>query len=368
MDAKRFFVTAVLAAALLALSVSAAHAAEAWEASAQAMYEHGYFLENSQRDYAGALEVYKKVTERFPDDKKYCALALAHIGVCLEAQGKKDEARAAYEKVVKDYADQKDAVALANDRLAGKPVGMMRPRTYGELKDAVLRFLENQGNVFTFSYYETLALAEADPEAAADFFRDKLTAIGKQAGPRAANAGAIGALLNGLAWCDTKKAPEYLLDLLKRAEKPEGQFLGESTADTIYASFMYLRPKYVTDEITQMVIDHIKEVDMRRMLQNAPSLITMYFPPFQGTGVVISGFMTLAVFAETNAKALDYLKKEAQNLRNGERARAAIYSLIALRKPETAEFYAQIATGKFPDDTRRLAIICLGLLGRRTRH
>jgi Tol biopolymer transport system component len=70
--------------------------------------------ETLEGDLKGAIESYKKLAQ--DKDRAIAAKALVRMGECYEKLGD-SEARKAYERVVREFADQKDAAAAANTRL-----------------------------------------------------------------------------------------------------------------------------------------------------------------------------------------------------------------------------------------------------------
>ncbi len=64
-----------------------------------------------------AIEVYKLIIEKYPDDKPVAAMACVRMGMCYEKLGKQ-EARGAYRMVLTHYADQEEMVKRASERLA----------------------------------------------------------------------------------------------------------------------------------------------------------------------------------------------------------------------------------------------------------
>src|SRR5689334_9195265 len=66
-------------------------------------------------DLKGAIEQYRKVAQGA--NRAVAAKALVRMGQCYERLGDA-EARKAYERVVRDFADQKDPSAEARTRLA----------------------------------------------------------------------------------------------------------------------------------------------------------------------------------------------------------------------------------------------------------
>jgi Tol biopolymer transport system component len=67
-------------------------------------------------DLRAAIESYKKIVARAGADRSIAAQALVRMAECYQKLGDA-QARAIYEQLVRDYADQKDAVALARTRL-----------------------------------------------------------------------------------------------------------------------------------------------------------------------------------------------------------------------------------------------------------
>ena len=68
-------------------------------------------------DLKGAIELYKKIAALPGAGRATVATALLRMGQCYEKLGNA-EARTAYERVVRDYADQAGIVAQARIRLA----------------------------------------------------------------------------------------------------------------------------------------------------------------------------------------------------------------------------------------------------------
>src|SRR6266568_9109508 len=72
--------------------------------------------EEVQGDLKGAIAAYQKVVAAPGVSRKTAAEALVRMGQCYEKLGDA-ESRKAYERVVLEYADQKEAVAMARARL-----------------------------------------------------------------------------------------------------------------------------------------------------------------------------------------------------------------------------------------------------------
>jgi Tol biopolymer transport system component len=76
--------------------------------------------EEVEGNLEAAIETYKKLLAEFPGNRPLAAQAQLHLGFCYEKLGEAQakEARTAYERVVRDYADQAETVAQARARLA----------------------------------------------------------------------------------------------------------------------------------------------------------------------------------------------------------------------------------------------------------
>ncbi len=107
----------VLAATTFAAPPSAQRAADA-EVTLQAA-AHAELVEG---DLEKAIRLYRDVLARFPGERAVAARALLKLGACYEKIGHA-QARAAYERLLRDYADQPDAVRVARARLQELPGG-----------------------------------------------------------------------------------------------------------------------------------------------------------------------------------------------------------------------------------------------------
>jgi len=102
------------AAALLVLAwASLAYAQQ----TAEEIYQAALYQEEVQGDLEGAIGVYERILREFPGNRPTAAKALMHIGLCHEKLGSR-EAQQAYERLVRDYADQTEMARLARTRLA----------------------------------------------------------------------------------------------------------------------------------------------------------------------------------------------------------------------------------------------------------
>lgn len=79
--------------------------------------------ETVEGDLKGAIELYRKAMSQAAKDRATAAQALVHMGACYETLGDA-EARKAYERVVREFSDQPEAVRQAQTHLAAaRPMG-----------------------------------------------------------------------------------------------------------------------------------------------------------------------------------------------------------------------------------------------------
>jgi tetratricopeptide (TPR) repeat protein len=81
------------------------------------LFQKGLQLEEVKGELEKAIDVYKNIISVYVPNKQLVAKSLLHLGKCYEKLGK-SEARKAYERVVREFADQNELVAEARVRLA----------------------------------------------------------------------------------------------------------------------------------------------------------------------------------------------------------------------------------------------------------
>jgi len=84
--------------------------------SGQGLFEKGLAKERAGGDPAGAIILFEKVAREHASERKLVAEAIFRIGECRRALGQ-PEAKLAYERVVREFADQGDVVERARKRL-----------------------------------------------------------------------------------------------------------------------------------------------------------------------------------------------------------------------------------------------------------
>lgn len=149
---------------LLSGLVLAALASAQKEEPPPLLLEKATKLELIDGDLKGAIEIYQKILNLQGVPRAVAARALLHLGECHEKLGN-TEARKAYERLVREFADQEEEAGRARTRLAalGEHDTAMRvrqvwARPLGDLFSAPTR----DGRYLTFQDWESLDLAVGD--------------------------------------------------------------------------------------------------------------------------------------------------------------------------------------------------------------
>jgi Tol biopolymer transport system component len=100
--------------ALVALTLAAPLALHGQ--SANDLFQKALSKERAEGQLDEAIDLYVRIVKEFASDRPLAAKALVQLGRCYERLGK-TEARSAYDRVVRDYADQPSAVVEARARL-----------------------------------------------------------------------------------------------------------------------------------------------------------------------------------------------------------------------------------------------------------
>src|SRR5262249_12660129 len=109
-----------VAVGTVALSVCVVWAADQ---AREKKYQQAVELFESKGDVKGAIKLFDEVSKS--PDRNLAARSLFYLGECYEKLGQ-DGAQKAYERLVREFADQGDVTAKARTRLAaiGKPAEM----------------------------------------------------------------------------------------------------------------------------------------------------------------------------------------------------------------------------------------------------
>src|SRR6266496_5236584 len=97
-----------------ALALCAALAIAQSPAPAQ-LFQEAINLMETKGDYPAALRLFEQIAKG--SDRNLAARSLLYAGLCYEKLGKR-EARNAYERLIRDFADQADLISAARARLA----------------------------------------------------------------------------------------------------------------------------------------------------------------------------------------------------------------------------------------------------------
>lgn len=81
------------------------------------LFQQALVKERSEGNFAEAIKLYQTIVQKYGSDRKLAAKALFQMGQAYEKLGN-SEARKAYERIARDFGDQKDIAADANRRLA----------------------------------------------------------------------------------------------------------------------------------------------------------------------------------------------------------------------------------------------------------
>jgi len=107
----------VLLPALVAVVLAASPGAAAGvpSGSASQLLEKGIYAEETVGDLDGAIKIYKQIVAEAKASRKFAAQAQYRLGHCLWKQGKREEAKEAFQTLIKDFADQAELVQKARE-------------------------------------------------------------------------------------------------------------------------------------------------------------------------------------------------------------------------------------------------------------
>ncbi len=118
-----------------------------------------------------AIDLYKKIVVTYSSNRPVAAKALLQMGRCYEKLGK-DEARKAYERLVRDYADQSEQAKLARARLAAlaapSPTTLTARKLENPPEDAPGAASSPDGRYLSFFDWQTGDLAVRDLQTGKD--------------------------------------------------------------------------------------------------------------------------------------------------------------------------------------------------------
>jgi len=159
------FVTMIAGISLMAaLPASPMHGAAQNAESAETLLQIGTKREVVDGDLAGAVEIYKKAITAAKGNKAVAASALVRLADVYRKMGN-PEAQKTYERILRDYADQKDAVATAKARLAAtapKNTGVATRQVWTGPKVNAYGAVSPDGRYLSFTDWDTGDLAIHD--------------------------------------------------------------------------------------------------------------------------------------------------------------------------------------------------------------
>jgi Tol biopolymer transport system component len=141
--------------------------------SARAMLEAAKQKETLEGDLAGAIKQYQAIVDKYSKTERAAAAdALVAMAACYQKQGNAQE-RKLLERVVREFADQKDAVTIARTRL-GSPAGtagatgMTAAQIWQGPKVDIEGTVSPDGRYLSYADWETGDLALHDLTTGAD--------------------------------------------------------------------------------------------------------------------------------------------------------------------------------------------------------
>src|SRR5205809_4609844 len=109
-------------------------------ASLSELLEKGIYSEETKGDLDAAMKLYEQIVAEGKEGQSVAAQAQYHLGVCYYKKKNYPKATEIFEKLVKDYPDQKELAALAREYLAGAVELAAAPWTDGEEMRLEIKF------------------------------------------------------------------------------------------------------------------------------------------------------------------------------------------------------------------------------------
>jgi len=111
MSLKKIFILVIFIAAIL-MAFGFQNSSEH-----KVLFEKAKFTMETKGDLKGAIKLFSEIIKKYPDEREYAAKSQLYIGLCYEKLGLK-EAQKAYQKVVDNYPNQQQEVAIAREKLS----------------------------------------------------------------------------------------------------------------------------------------------------------------------------------------------------------------------------------------------------------
>jgi len=103
---------------LLVFSFTVSFQIPIWAQNAEKLFQQGMMKEEGEGNLEEAIDVYNTIVNNVSADRKLRAKALLQVGICYEKLGNQN-ARKTYQKLISEYSDQGDIIAMGKERLKG---------------------------------------------------------------------------------------------------------------------------------------------------------------------------------------------------------------------------------------------------------
>ena len=83
------------------------------------LFEKAMYTMETKGDLKSALELFKEIIKKYPNEREHAAKSQYYIGLCFEKLGQtqSEQAQEAFQKVVDNYPEQKETVYMAREKL-----------------------------------------------------------------------------------------------------------------------------------------------------------------------------------------------------------------------------------------------------------
>ena len=110
--------------------------------SPEELFQKGMIKEEGEGSLQEAIDIYNEVVENVSAERSLRAKALLQVGLCYEKLGQ-NEAIKSYKKLISDFSDQEDIVAIGKKQLsylesnipAGAPDGIIAKQIWSPAED-----------------------------------------------------------------------------------------------------------------------------------------------------------------------------------------------------------------------------------------
>jgi len=114
MSSKKLFISTAFTAAIL-MAFGFQNSSEH-----KVLFEKAKFTMETKGDLKGAIKLFSEIIKKYPDEREYAAKSQLYIGLCYEKLGLEQAkyAQKAFQKVVDNYPERQQEVAVAKEKLA----------------------------------------------------------------------------------------------------------------------------------------------------------------------------------------------------------------------------------------------------------